>query len=225
MYAVLKVDSSWLADPLNNTHRKVYLGPPLSSLSPFLSYVLLLCLIDSRSASSSVASLNTVRISKKNTGSSNTSSCHECLKAHLFHGNLSNSITLSPLKTVAHLNPLWRKKTMYKRPSLFISASWNVDDFQAWKMMKVQKYWQNSKTGTFHNTHLRESISFGDPTKKNMVDCLSPLCWQIFGPALGHDIWRDLPAHSSGVSSSGRVEIRASRKKLSPKRRTWWSWC
>ena len=65
MYAVLKVDSSWLADPLNNTHRKVYLGPPLSSLSPFLSYVLLLCLIDSRSGSSSVASLNTVRISKK----------------------------------------------------------------------------------------------------------------------------------------------------------------
>lgn len=80
---------SWLAHPWNNTHRKVYLGPPLSSLSPFLSYVLLLSLIDSRSASSSVASLNTVRISKKNTGSSSTSSCHECLKAHLFHGNFS----------------------------------------------------------------------------------------------------------------------------------------
>ena len=153
--------------------------------------------------------LNTVRISKKKHWKFKQFELPRMPQSTPFSRQLFNSITLSPLKTAAYLNPLWRKKTMYKRPSLFISASWNVDNFQAWKMMKVQKYWQNSKTGTFHNTHLRESNIFWWPQKK------------IFWIALVNYAGKSSDLHLVTISEEiclRRVEIRASSKKWPPKK-------
>lgn len=214
---------SWLADPLNNTHRKVYLGPSLYSLSPFLSYVLLLSLIGSRSASSSVASLNAVRISnKKHTGSSNTSSCHECLQAHLFHGNFSTP----SLRLHWKLLRIW---ILYGARRLCTKRRWLHDKDQVCLYQlhetlttsKHEKWWKYRKP--FTTSFKRVHISW--PHKKNIVDCLSQLCWQIFWPALGHDIWRVLPAHQAEFLDPAEWKSEHPEKKWPQKRSFWWSWC